>query len=329
VVWAALRPAEAVQGGFSFTPAFATSVPPRIPPQLGLFCPSAADASVAVVDRRARLVTAMIPLDGQPRGMALDRGAQRAYVALPGEDLVEAIDLASGAVVGRIRLMPGDGPAELAVTPAGALVVLNEHSRTVAVLDASGTTELGRVPVGDAPSSLLLDRAGRYAYVTNRGSGTVTAVDLANRAVLATAATDPEPLRARISRDGSRLFVVHRGSAYLTVFSLPSMAPNSRAYVALGARAILVDPRSELLYLARAGERRIAVYDPISLQALDQVEVPSPVSHMAIDDAENTLLALMPERQAVGVFDLTSRRLLAEIPVGARAHTLAFAGERY
>ena len=49
---------------------------------------------------------------------------------------------------------------------------------------------------------------------------------------------------------------------------------------------------------------------------------------MAIDDAANTLLALVPERRTIAVVDLTSRTLLAEIPVGAEPYAVALAGER-
>ncbi len=90
-----------------------------------------------------------------------------------------------------------------------------------------------------------------------------------------------------------------------------------------------VDPRTDLIYLSHGDDRRISVYDPVSLQPIDRFDVPGSVSHMTIDDAENTLLALVPERRAIAVFDLTSRKLLAEIPVGAAPYAVAFAGERF
>ena len=328
VVWLRLGQGS-LRGDFAFAPGFTATLPPQTPPQVALYCTNTGSASVTAVDRRARLVTGVVPVGAEPRGIALDRAGRRAYVALSREDQLEIIDLAAGAPVGRIRLSPGDGPGDVALAADGTLVVVNVRSRSVSFVDPLAMSEVARVPVGDAPSALLVDRSGRRAYVANRGAGTVTVVDVANRAVAGTVATDPEPRWMQLSRDGSRLYVVHRGSADLTVFDVPSLAPVARAYVGLGATTMKVDPRTDLIYLSHGDDRRISVYDPVSLQPIDRFDVPGSVSHMTIDDAENTLLALVPERRAIAVFDLTSRKLLAEIPVGAAPYAVAFAGERF
>jgi YVTN family beta-propeller protein len=328
VVWAALNAPGSIGGEYVFSPDLKATLAPQTPPQVTLYCTNASSASVSAVDRHARLVTGMIPVGAAPLGIVLDRAANRGYVALSREDRIEILDAAANASAGRIRLTPGDGPAELALTPDGTLVVVNVRSRTVSLLDPQAMTELGRVPVGDAPAGLRVDRSGQRAYVANRGSGTVTVIDVPNRAVAGTIATDTEPLWVDLSRDGTRLFVVHRGSAYLGVFALPSLAPQAHAYVGLGATTVRIDPRTDLIYLSRGDERRISVYDPLSFQPLDQIDVPGAVTRMVIDDVENTLLALMPERQAIAVLDLTSRKLLAEIPVGRDPYGLAFIGER-
>jgi YVTN family beta-propeller protein len=327
VVWLSLRTAS-VRADYSFAPDFSAVLAPQTPLQVAIYCTNSGAASVSVIDRGPRLVTGVLPVAGTPRGMALDPLARRGYVALYREDQLEILDLAAGATLGTIRLAPGDGPTELGVAADGALVVLNERSRTLSFVDPVSAVELGRVPVGDWPAGLLVDRARRRAFVANRGSGTVTVVDLAARAVFGTIGTDPEPLDTALNFDGTRLYAVHRGSAYVASFDVPSLAPVARVYVGLGITAVKVDPRSDLIYLSRGDERRITVHDPISLQPVDAIEMPGAVSHMTIDDAENALLALVPERRAVAVVDLTSRKLLAEIPVGADPYTIALVGER-
>ena len=327
VVWLTLEPG-AVSGVVSFAPRFSATLPPQTPPRAALYCTGAASLSVVAVDRGAREVTGVIPVPGTPRGLALDVDRARAYVALEREDRIEVVDMAVGVSAGSIRLSPGDGPGDLALAADGTLVVANQRSRSVAFVDPLAMAEVGRVQVGDEPTSLILDRAGRRAFVANRRSASVTELDVGNRAVLATVTTDPEPLRVALSRDGTLLYVVHRGSQYVATYAVPSLAPQSRVFLGLGATTIRVDPRTELLYVSRGGERRIAVLDPIALQQIDSIDVPGVVSYMAIDDAENTLLALVPERASIVVLDLTSRRRLAEIPVGASPYTFAFFGER-
>jgi len=324
VVWLALEPG-AVSGEVSFAPRFSATLPPQTPPRAALYSTGAGSLSVVAVDRGAREVTGVIPVPGTPRGIALDIDRARAYVALERE---EVVDVAVGVPAGNIQLSPGDGPGDLALASDGTLVVANQRSRSVAFVDPLAMAEVGRVPVGDEPTSLILDRAGRRAFVANRRSASITELDVGNRAVLATATTDPEPLRVALSRDGSLLYVVHRGSQYVATYAVPSLALQARTFFGLGATTIRVDPRTELLYVSRGAERRIAVLDPIALQQIDSIDVPGAVSYMAIDDAENTLLALVPERASIVILDLTSRRRIAEIPVGVSPYTFAFFGER-
>jgi YVTN family beta-propeller protein len=327
VLWLQLAPAP-IRSEFSFAPRFTATLPSRTAPQAALYCTDGAGASVTVADRVARVVTGLIPVAGTPRGIAVDPLAARAYVALERESQLQVLDLAYGTDLGRIPLLPGDGPTDVALAADRRLVVVNERSRTVAFVDPDAMVELGRVAVGDAPGALLLDRAGRRAFVVNRASATVTVLDVANRAVFGTITTDPEPVRVGLSRDGTRLYVVHRGSSYLSSWALPSLAPVSRVYVGLGATTLRVDARSDLIYVSRGAERVIAVHDPVSLQQIDRFDVPGEATYLAIDDAENALVAVIPERGVVAVIELTSRKLLAELPVGPEPYTVAFVGER-
>ena len=330
VLWANLKPAESVRQDYEFAPAFSLTIAPQTPAQANFYCTNAGAATVTVLDRHARLVTGNIAVGSVPRGMAIDRTGARAYVALGAEDQIQIVDPAANATIDRIQLSPGDGPREIALTPDGLMLVsLNERSHTVSFLDVVRRTEFGRVSVGDGPVALLLDRSGRRAYVVNRASSSISVIDVGARTVIATLATDAEPLRAQLSRDGTRLFVVHRGSQYLAVFSVPSFALLTRAFVPLGVTTLKIDPRTDLLYLSRGDERRISVYDPIALQPIDAFDVPAAATYMTIDDAENTLLAILPERRTLAVFDLTSHRLLAEMPVGLDPYFITLIGERF
>jgi len=134
-------------------------------------------------------------------------------------------------------------------------------------------------------------------------------------------------LRAALSRDGSRLYVVARGSAYLTVLSVPELAVVRTVFVGLGAVAVAVDPRSDLVYVGRADEGRIQVFDPISALPVDGIEVPAPVRYLAVDLVENAVLAVLSTGQ-VAFVDVASKRLVATADAGAGAYAIAILGDR-
>jgi YVTN family beta-propeller protein len=327
----ALRKGQAGAQEFQFAGAFSGVVlgPENSAIQLAGYAPTPALAGITVFARRSHEVSAILPTGRQPLGIALDERALRAYVALGGEDQIQVLDLVAGGELQRIPLRAGDEPREIALTPDGSLlVVVNSGSDSVAFVDTISGTVTGSVRTGEEPSALLLDRGGRRAYVLNRRSRSMTVLDLANRTVAATVPTDPEPLRAQLNRDGSRLYLIARGSPNLTVFSVPELTVVRTVYLGLGAAALKVDPRSDLVYVGRGDEGRIQVFDPVSALPVDSIAVPGPVSFLALDHVENALVAALGSRQQVAFVDVTRKRLVATIDVGAEPYVIVLLGER-
>jgi DNA-binding beta-propeller fold protein YncE len=312
-----------------FAPAFSVMIPSRTNWQLVGYASNAGSTNLTVFDRRARVVTGVVPTGRDPRGMALEPRGDRLYVAVSGDDAVDVVDVAAGAVVTRINLMGNDRPRDLALTADGKLLVVNSGSRSASYVDPYSTLELARVPVGEEPWSLLIDRNRQRAFVLNRRSNTITVLDNGSRAVVGSVATDPEPLWAQTNAAGNRLYLICAGSAFLTVFSLPDLSVVRRVHVGLGASALKVDPRNDQIYVGKRDESLVYVYDPLAFLPVDDFDVPAPVSYLAIDDVDNTLFALMPSERKVAVIDLTSRRILSLLDVGSEPYQVTVSGARY
>lgn len=320
-----LRRIDAPEEDFAFAPTFSSTerTPSSTRIEVAGYTTNTTAANLTVLDRRRREVIAVIPTGAQPRGIAVDARAARAYVALEGEDRIDVIDLQTGERVTQIVLQPGDRPREVVLTPdARTLLVTNTGSDSVAFVNVDSAVESQRVPVAQEPRSLLLDRGGRRAYAFGARSSAITVVDVANRSAVTTLPLEAEPLRGQLSRDGSRLYVVHRGSPYLSVLSAPDLALLRRVHVGLGASAVEVDPRTDRIYVGRDDQARVEIVDPFALVPVDAVEVSGPVAFLEIDELENTLLALTTER-TVAIVDLSARRTVAVLDVGDGAYQIA------
>lgn len=315
---------RSVGESYAFTPAFAAATPTTAITDLAAYCSVPSLAHLAVVDGHRRRATGVLPVGREPQGIALDRARGRAWVALAGEDRLELVDLVTGADLGRVPLRGGDRPRELALAPDGrVLLSVNAGTDSVAFVDPGSSAEVGRVAVGEEPWSILLDRAGQRAYVLNRRSNSISAIDLAGRAVAATAPTDPEPLRARFDRAGKRLYVIHGGSAYMSVFSLPDLTLLRRTFVGLGADALEVDARTDLIYLGRRDETGVQIFDPFSFMPVDFIDLPDTVSALALDGGEGALLALLPGLRSVAIVDLATRRVADLVELAGEPFGLA------
>lgn len=322
-------PQRSFPGGMEFTPRFIGAVPARTPPALVGACSNTQTNDVTLFDTWTRAVTNVVATGRSPYGVALDPVAARAYVALSGQDQLDVVDLSRAESASKIPMRGGDEPRALLLLPdRRTLLVVNFRSQTASFVDAFTTQEQARVRVGDAPWSVVLQRGGTRAYVLNRRSNNLTVIDLGTRQAIASVPTDPEPLFGQVSRDGKRLYVIHAGSPYMNEYALPAMTVSKKIRVGLGATAIKLDSRTDLIYIAYSEEGRIQVYDSFSALPVDSFDLPGWVSQMAIEDPQNQLFALMPALRAVAVVDLTSRRVLSVIDVSGDPYEVKLAAER-
>ena len=51
----------------------------------------------------------------------------------------------------------------------------------------------------------------------------------------------------------------------------------SRTFIGLGASALKIDARTDLIYIGRRDDNAVEVYDPLSLMAMGRIELPDAV----------------------------------------------------
>ncbi len=316
-------------GSFEFTPRFNAVVPARTAPTLTGACVNTQTNDVTLFDTWTKRVTNVVATGQAPYGLAMDPAVARAWVALSAQDQLDVVDLSRSEVTSKAPLRGGTEPRAMQMLPdRRTLLIANYRAQTASFVDAFTTKELAQVPVGQAPWSIVLQRGANRALILNRRSNNMTIVDLGTRQAIGTIATDPEPLYGAVSRDGRRLYVIFAGSAFMTEYALPGLSVNRKIRVGLGASAIRIDPRTDLIYLGHLDDDRIEVYDSVSALPVDAFDVPGWVSNMAIDDPQDQLFALMPGRQAIAVVDLTSRRVLSIVDVSGEPYEVRLAAER-
>lgn len=320
---------ESVPGGIRFAPSFDAEVPGKLAAGLIGLATGRGANTVTVFDKVTGKVAAVVPTGTSPAGMALNPSLRRAYVAVSGDDAVEAIDLLGTDVISRGSLTIGDRPGELALTPDGrTLLTANAGSNTVSVLDAASLVETRRIRVGNGPHSILIDRAGRRAYVFNTLSSTVSVLDLGALEVVATIATESGPVRGEFNRAGNRLYVLHRYSPYLNVYDATMLSIVRRVYVGTGGTALKVDSRTDLIYLARRGTGEIAIYDPFSFLPIDAYRTGVDASYLTIDGEGNNLCAVFPATNGVRMIRLIGKATASEVEVSEDPYRVLLMGER-
>jgi DNA-binding beta-propeller fold protein YncE len=323
-----LDPEGLVTSGFRFTPVFHLARPRQQLRGLLGFATHTSRNLVSVFNKHTMQVVDTIATSRGPMGAAIDARRAWVYVALAGDDAIEAIEVNTSEILGRLELNFGDEPVEIALSPGGSLLVsANRGSNTASIIDAGSLRELDRVALPSEPTWVVVGGTPARAYLIQPVSNALTAIDLSRREVAATRILDETPVRAALSRDGSSLYVITRHSSDLLVIDAGSLALTGRIYVGAGAASVRADPRTGLVYVGkRAGG--ISVVDPTSLLPIDRFRLDGHAAYLAIDNDENSLLVVLPERRAVQKLDLVGKRLEGEIDVAEGGYAVVLMGER-
>ncbi len=328
VVALALKYAESVDAGFRFTPAFSVYSPERPAVALMGFVANQRSNDITVFNKKSLQVFDVIATGRGPSGMALDQRARTVYVALSGDDGVDVIDVMSGKIADRVRLTPGDGPVEVALTPDGtALLSANGGSNTVSIIEPGSRFEVMKIAVGNGPRSIAIDRTGRLAFVFNALSNSVSVIDIPSRGTIRSIPTDPAPVRGQFNRRGDRLYVIHEMASYVTVINPNTLTVTGRFPLRSAMDAIKVDPGSDLVYLAGRGDFTVGLYDPLSFGAVDFLDSGASIAAMATDGDENALYLVSPGTNRVLVSDRIRKRLVGELDVGDGPSWISVMGE--
>jgi len=320
---------DSVTDGTAFSPVFSVSTPAMpLVDHTGFVTNSGSD-TITVFDKSLSQAVAVIATCGGPAGMVLDQLRRRAYVACADDDEIQAIDVAGGTVVQEVRLSPGDQPREIALTPDGAtLISVNTGSDSVSFFDALTLARQERTNVESGPHSILVDSAGRRAFVFNTLSSSMSVIDLASRRLAATVSLDSAPVRGQFGGSDDRLYVIHEQSPYLTVLDPRNLTIVTRVRLATSVAAIAVDSVRGLVCLGGGDMATIDFYDADAMLPLYSMRTTAGVSQLLIDRRENRLYMVDPSAGTLVVGNLADRKVLSEIDVDDGAYWVAVMGER-
>ncbi|HEX3895020.1 MAG TPA: beta-propeller fold lactonase family protein [Rudaea sp.] len=133
---------------------------------------------IDVIDLKAGKSIAKIATSGHPRGMALLRGKNVAYVVQELVNGVDVVDLDKKKVVATIKT--GVHPADAMASRDGKRVfIANGGDGTVSAIDVATGKVLGTTPVGKRSWNMAMTPDGGKLYTANGRSNDVSVIDTA------------------------------------------------------------------------------------------------------------------------------------------------------
>ncbi len=147
---------------------------------------------LSILDYKSFSEVKRIHLGAYPRGIAIDKSSNVAYVAVMGSFDVARIDLNTFAVQ---MFEVGNSPRHLVLSPDGSrlFVTLNGDDR-VAEVNTANLQVIARVATGSQPRSMAISSDGQALYVVNYASNTVSILRASDMSIVRTFPVPDHPI---------------------------------------------------------------------------------------------------------------------------------------
>ncbi len=229
----------------------------------------AGSGKAAFINLSTFVVSGEIPTGGG--AVAVGIGGTQAVVVNQDVDSVSIIDLTNGAV--QKTLPVGRGPAGVAVDALlKRAYVTNEDDGTVSVIDLAGLAVIQTLPLGASvrPEAIALIPGSGVAFVTVPAAGPHGTVVLLNLNTGATTTLSANPDRSGGTTDAlyyaSRIYFANQAGGSIAILPVnPATGVATGAIttlkVDLGARALTVDAKDNLLVVSNEGSGTLVLVD--------------------------------------------------------------------
>ena len=221
---------------------------------------------VAVLDLAHFMVTAEISVGPGPVRVAV--GGTQAVVVNGDNDTVSILDLTTNTV--QKTLPVGRGPLGVAVdNSTRRAYVVNEDDGTVSVIDLAALTVVNTLPLGASmrPEAIALLPGSGFAFITVPSASSNGQVLVLNLATGTFTSISANPLNTGGASDvaifNSKLYFANQTAGTVSVmpFSGGTAGPVTTIRVDLGARALTVDSKDNLLVVGNEGSGTLVLID--------------------------------------------------------------------
>ena len=151
----------------------------------------------------------------------------------------------------------GPTPRDVEATPDGRFIlVVNQSTNSVTVLDASNFAFVGSIAVGSFPCAIAVAPDGSAAYVTNRLSDNISIIDLASFAVT-TVPVGRFACDVMLTPDGRLAVVTNRMSGNITVIDTATRAAVATVATGTFPQGVAFSPDSTRAYVTNAASTSV------------------------------------------------------------------------
>jgi YVTN family beta-propeller protein len=178
------------------------------------------------------------------------------------------------------------------------------------------------------PSRVVLQHDGRFLWVGNNGAAAnesgVTVIDTAKNKAVGHIMTGLGPHEIALNDDDTVAFVTNKDSGHVSVIEVRKLDEVKRISIGTRATAIAYSSLSKAFYVVDEGNGSVAAIGGAQHDILARLEGEPGLSSIRISPDGRYGFALNPSKNTVHVIDLSTNRVIHNVPAGPGADQIAF-----
>ncbi|MFA4828189.1 MAG: RHS repeat-associated core domain-containing protein [Thermodesulfovibrionales bacterium] len=257
--------------------------------------------------------TSGIPLESNPRGIAINPITDIAVIANEKADSVSIVNLNTQKVISTIPV--GKAPRGVSIDKGlNIALVTNSKDDTVLFIDLNTFSVIKTIPIGKEPEGITINQATHRAYAANHKDNTVSVIDLTNNSVIRTIPVGQEPKDIAIDPVLNLALVVNEKDYNVLVIDLNTNQVTGTVPTGQKPQAIDINPETHLAAVVNEKDNSITI---INLQTWQTTTIPTgkhPID-ITINQLDNRALVICDEDRSLLLIDLNTNAIIKTYPL--------------
>ena len=201
-----------------------------------------------------------IPVESNPRGIAINPNTDIAVVANEKADSVSVVNLNTQLVLSTIPV--GKAPRGVAIDKGlNIALASNSKDNTISIIDLNTYQVTATISVGKEPEGITINQATHRAYAANHKDDTVSVIDLTNNSVIRTIPVGQEPKDVAIDSELNLALVVNEKDYNISVIDLNTHQVTGTVPVGQKPQAIAINPETHLAAVVNEKDNTVSLID--------------------------------------------------------------------
>ncbi len=260
---------------------------------------------------------------------ALDTEGKRLFLAAPGNNTVEIIDLVGGTVSQPIKALKA--PQGIAYAPdVSRLAVASDEDGSLHIFDGKSLKDLAKLDLKDTTGAVRYDPATHHFWV-GYGSGALAEVDAQTGKQTANVKLDAQPESFVLETQGKRIFVNVPATGHIVVVDREQHTVIAKWELRDAAAnfPLALDETNQRLFVGCRHPAKLLVMDSENGATYARPEIPADTDDVFYDAAEKRVYVLGGEGflSIISQDNANQYSLVQRKPTAAGARTALFSPE--